>query len=197
MSSENEWLKKIFRLLDDNKKYPKYQFERRADIYVNLFLPEVLKSEFNEEFDLIIPEFPLKYAEKTDHCSNMDYLAISKSAKLAVLIELKTDSNSLKLDQIDNYHSALTTENWFSNTIGRLRKCAAKNDEYTDSYNYLLSKFVVGDKTLSPEKLEVMYIAPDHVKTTIIENKYMFISFDTLWQTIKTTLIDGKHKPPP
>jgi len=191
MCSNNEWLKKIFALLDDNKKYPKYQFERRADIYVNLFLPEILKTEFNEEFDLIIPEFPLKYAEKTDHCSNMDYLAISKSTKLAVLIELKTDSKSLDLDQVDNYHTALTTENWFRNTVGRLQACAAKNDEYAVSYTYLLSKLVVGGKTLSPERLEVMYIAPDKIKARIIGNKYRFVSFDNWWRTIKATLIDG------
>jgi hypothetical protein len=35
--------KEIFKLLGENKKLPAYQAERRIDIFINIFLEDILK----------------------------------------------------------------------------------------------------------------------------------------------------------
>jgi hypothetical protein len=42
-----------------NKRLPKYQFERRVDIFVNVFLADVLTALFGGTYQLVVPEFPL------------------------------------------------------------------------------------------------------------------------------------------
>ena len=51
----------VFDLLDKWRHLPKYQLERRADIYFAMFLPDVLSHHFDAEFKPnVIPEFPLR-----------------------------------------------------------------------------------------------------------------------------------------
>ena len=77
---------------------PKYQLERRADIFFAIYLEEILKRclEGNPEIDLIIPEFPIRKDETNLSC-NIDYLCISKN-KL-YFIEFKTDNDSVNDEQ--------------------------------------------------------------------------------------------------
>ena len=59
----NPDINSVFKLLDEWRHLPKYQLERRADIYIALFLPVVLKDHLclNSE-PAIIPEFPMRKA---------------------------------------------------------------------------------------------------------------------------------------
>ena len=93
-------IERVFELLDDWRHLPDYQLERRADIFFALFLPEVLKRRFGggSEWKLI-PEFPIK--KKKNYQSNrVDYLALSGDLEQALLIELKTDMESIGPKQI-------------------------------------------------------------------------------------------------
>ena len=93
----------VFKLLDQWRHLPKYQLERRADIYFAMFLPVVCcKSFFEADFkDTIIPEFPLK-KDGSFASTNVDYFALSKECDQFFLVELKTDLSSLGEEQ-DNY----------------------------------------------------------------------------------------------
>ena len=44
-------IKRVFKLLDDWRHLPGYQFERRADIFFALFLPEVLNDTHTSAVD--------------------------------------------------------------------------------------------------------------------------------------------------
>jgi len=103
----------IFKLLDDWRKLPSYQLERRADIYFACYLPEIMMDFLSKEDDVgqnkinlenIIPEFPLKKSdcisgEKNYTSTKVDYAVFTQS-KL-YLVELKTTWKSLKAKQVD------------------------------------------------------------------------------------------------
>ena len=53
----------LFDMLDTWRHFPKYQLERRADLYFALFLPDILESHYGVKFNReVIPEFPLRHA---------------------------------------------------------------------------------------------------------------------------------------
>lgn len=110
-------IQKIFDLLEKWRKFPKYQLERRLDIFFALYLPEILEKELhlNKDKMLILPEFPLKKlndekAEKKNNSSNNADFAVfyNNGGKIDLyLIELKTDMNSIdNLKQIKYYQTA-------------------------------------------------------------------------------------------
>ena len=95
----------VFNLLDNWRHLPKYQLERRADIYFAMFLADVLKEHCGTSINpIIIPEFPLK--KDNNQSDNPDYFALSADCKRAFLVELKTDMTSLKEGQASYLASA-------------------------------------------------------------------------------------------
>ncbi|MDE2860161.1 MAG: hypothetical protein OYI31_00505 [Chloroflexota bacterium] len=104
----------VFKLLDDWRHLPKYQLERRADIYFALFLPVVLKGRFNLNAEpAIIPEFPLRKAtlgidSKGEESKNADFFAYSEGDEKVLLVELKTDMKSRRDNQDDYLKTAKT-----------------------------------------------------------------------------------------
>ena len=56
-------IEQIFKLLRNWYKLPKYQLERRLDIFFVLYLPDILsnlKGIHIKSYDNILPEFPIK-----------------------------------------------------------------------------------------------------------------------------------------
>ena len=95
----NSTIDDVFDRLDQWRHLPKYQLERRADIYFAVFLPVVLLARFKCEFNsIVIPEFPLK-KDGNYQSTNVDYLALTVNYEGACLVELKTDMNSLERAQ--------------------------------------------------------------------------------------------------
>jgi len=98
-------IEEIFNLLDDWRKLPAYQLERRADIFFAYFLPEIVKEQFNLEekinYSQIIPELPLRKTkrEKKYRSVKVDYAVFTD--KTLYLIELKTTLNSLDIKQVE------------------------------------------------------------------------------------------------
>ena len=90
------------------KQLPKYQAERRLDVFFGLYMEDILKecrsNLFEEEDQLIlVPEFPLQKNKSNNECTNIDYLVFNVTKKCVHAIELKTDTYSVNDDQIDYY----------------------------------------------------------------------------------------------
>ena len=102
---------RLFETLVANTQLPKYQFERRVDAIVTLFLPAILRQLRGWKVERVVPEFPLKKAEN-NQSTNADHLLFRHAdstgpAESWVLFELKTDSSSCNDGQLDTYLSAL------------------------------------------------------------------------------------------
>jgi hypothetical protein len=79
--------------------------ERRADIFFAVYLKRILEAELDIDVVNIIPEFPLK-KESSNQSVKADYACFT-STKKVVLVELKTDNDSLTQEQLDDYRRAL------------------------------------------------------------------------------------------
>ena len=128
----NSELQTIFQPLNDWRHLPKYMLEPRVDVFFSLYLPKVLpKVLASIEAGLndleVIPEFPLckkvlneKLSENLDSY-NVDFAVFSKKVKTCILVELKTDMDSLALvsppDEIEKIKES---------QIYRLRKAACE-----------------------------------------------------------------------
>lgn len=93
----------LFNLLDDWRHLPKYQLERRADIFFALYMKEIIEHAFPGaviERKHIIPEFPLRkgvmndQTPDDDRSTNVDYMVFDEKHRTVYLVELKTDENS-------------------------------------------------------------------------------------------------------
>ena len=113
----------IFSLLNDWRHLPFYSLETRAAPFFAVFMREVLSNHFDQEMhEILIPEFPLRIGTlyddnervrlrsdpSPDQSYNVDYVAFAKNRKndedkrIAYLVELKTDMDSLRPQQ-DKY----------------------------------------------------------------------------------------------
>ena len=106
-------LNDAFLLLDQWRHFPAYQIERRIDVFVALFLPDIFKGLSGLSPATVIPEFPLhkgklglgNKADKQDNQSvKVDFATLSSDAngKRIALVELKTDDKSLSEAQLRN-----------------------------------------------------------------------------------------------
>ena len=103
-----ERIDQLFYNLGIWKQLPKYQAERRLDVFFGLYMEDILKecrsNLFEEEDQLIlVPEFPLQKNKSNNECTNIDYLVFNVTKKCVHAIELKTDTHSVNDDQIDYY----------------------------------------------------------------------------------------------
>jgi hypothetical protein len=188
----NEFFIKVINVLQENNCYPKYQLERRIDIYFNLFLPEIIKSEYGKEYevDFIIPEIPIKNPND-NRSSNLDYFVVCNKNKTAFLVELKTDLYSCNSEQLIKY--------------GQMQKSGFKKilvdvdmiNEFTTS-KYLAKYADLGIKLSAVRKdieLELVYILPAKGKIKlekIAEKENIQVKFITL-DGLKGLNIDGPY----
>jgi len=97
----------VFDRMDAWRHLPKYQLERRSDIFFSLYLPEVLEAKLGFPIHpQVVPEFPVHKAtiysdHRGDDCCNIDYLALSADGSQPLYVELKTDQASRRVQQDD------------------------------------------------------------------------------------------------
>ena len=104
----------VFDLLNHWRHLPSYSLETRAAPFFAVFMRDVLSAHFGEDIhETLIPEFPLRigtlYTDKereemkpkpsADQSYNVDYVAFGRDGKTAYLVELKTDLDSIRLEQ--------------------------------------------------------------------------------------------------
>jgi hypothetical protein len=177
--AETAFLQDLLKLLSINKGYPKYQHERRIDLFVNYFLPWILKAAFGSPIDLVVPEFPLKKAS-SKLSTNADYLAFSARDKLIFLCEFKTTHRSFELDQMERYYQAQKT-GWLRVLADVAEVSASTSQENAPKYIKLLDtiRAIPSDVTL-----RVVYIAPEATRPMLHEaasgRDYSFLSLESL-----------------
>jgi len=181
-------IERLFDLLDDWRKLPAYQLERRADIFFALYLDRILEKLHGIKIDLIVPEFPVRVGEIVDKrreqnmSFKVDYFAFSNNAQRVFLIELKTDQRSLRNKQDWYLENAvkLKVSGLISGLLKIYRATKQKN-----KYDRLLEKLEAinwidraNNEILSLNcqiKPEVFYIQPIN-----IHKKKNVISFDEI-----------------
>lgn len=89
----------LFTRLDTWRHLPNYQLERRADIFFAAYLPQVLERYIGPMNGHIVPELPLKQAT-SNRSFKVDYVIGTRYNHELVLVELKTDMGSIRLDQL-------------------------------------------------------------------------------------------------
>lgn len=138
-------IKKVFDLLDDWRKLPAYQLERRADIFFAIYLDKIIKSKYHKTIKLVIPEFPVRAGDvihnhkRPDLSFKIDYAAICDDDKTIYLIELKTDQGSRRQEQ-DEYLNKAKQMNISGLITGVIKIYHATDQKYKKKYDYLLDK---------------------------------------------------------
>jgi hypothetical protein len=230
-------------LLDNMERwrhFPSYQLERRADVLFSLYLVEIIERAFGNESSpcavnpIIIPEFPLrKLSIRGENngdwdCQSIgnrswkaDYFLLSKDARKAFLIELKTDMGSRNDVQDDYLHQAQEAgiKNLVEGVLALHNASAAKrkyrhliealvkldlvtdNGENNQSRGRAADRFTANAKDC---KVIVVYIQPKFQEEPCHENRYgdkksiegencRVIDF----QTVANVVRESKHYPSP
>ena len=177
-----ERIDQLFYNLGIWKQLPKYQAERRLDVFFGLYMEDILKecrsNLFEEEDQLIlVPEFPLQKNKSNNECTNIDYLVFNVTKKCVHAIELKTDTNSVNDDQIDYYRRFKdeTSLNDLYTFATNPRKGRSKK-KYGFLANYITKNHLDNCRT----KGDVIYILPENEFSNsfkIQENGFDTITF--------------------
>ncbi len=193
MDNKN-FIQNLFDRLDHWRTFPTYQLERRADIFFALYLPQILKEVYGFHVDIILPEFPVRYGdvhpEKDDWNKSyrIDYVAVDMNQNKVLLIELKTDNNSLRKTQ-DEYLETAKSLNipGLVKSFNRIRKASRSINKYKNYLDEMIkigwfedcdNKLKVSENTF---EMEILYIAPDNSK---MEGKKC-ITFDHVAEIIQ------------
>jgi len=110
-----EFLKQLMEIIvKDGVNTPKAQVERYLSPILAIFLEDILNTKFGNKYKMIAPEFPIKKgtidleSTRPNQSTNIDYLMYNETKKRFTFIELKTDSTSFKLSQLDIYNKLET-----------------------------------------------------------------------------------------
>lgn len=87
--------KDVFNKLDKYRDLPKYQLERRSDIFFVLYLEQVLSAILEDECKIVLPEFPLR-ALKLKNDENWEDENLLESIETAKTTKIDKDTGSLK-----------------------------------------------------------------------------------------------------
>lgn len=177
IQAEAPFLEEVFRTLIDNKALPKYQFERRVDIFLSVFLPEALSRLLGGDVRIVAPEFPLKKADN-NQSTNVDYVLFKHAERPEeerwIFLELKTDRASVDQGQVDIYHEAIRVGMSSLlrdlNAIRDATKAGAK-------YDALLARF----KGLPADRpIDLIYLAPSGNLNLNLRGVGRALTLDTL-----------------
>jgi len=153
-------IEKLFSLLDNWRKLPAYQLERRADIFFALYLPEIFKHKFAIKIDYkqIIPEFPIKMESK-NLSNKIDYVVVSKENKTVYLIELKTEMTSVITPQIELMKRAQGKgTKGLIKSVEQIAK-VSKSEKYKELESRLETTGMT-DKKIIWEEPKIVYLLP-------------------------------------
>jgi len=174
---------KIFNNLTMWRNLPKYQLERRADMFFGLYVKDIVEYHFRSDkiklSDVVIPEFPIGKniieklkREKNPHLPeygptlqsvNVDYVLFGKN--IVYFIELKTDMGSR--DEIqDEYLEYVDGEN-INQFLDHIKEVKNKGNKYREKYQFLWEQLKLAGLVLeeshypsSDTTIKVVYIQP-------------------------------------
>ncbi len=198
----SKFLHDILDKLVEFKALPKYQFERRVDIFLVPFLPRILEKTLKVEgpIELVVPEFPLKRDD--DYMSrNADYLLYdgTQGKERWILFELKTDSEYENPKQIARYREAKKScmpkliedvrcirrskSDHDRRTCQKYDKLLELLDKYKDHYDHPIHIVY-----LSPKPLDDELEGPDEHSVTF--QSLLDLDFKgEVWKVIRDTIV--------
>ena len=156
----------VFDTLDEWRRLPSYQLERRADIYFAIFLTDVLEKCFDTKFEcLVIPEFPLRYGTlwpetgktRQNRSVKVDYVAFARDYKQVFFVELKTNMKSRDPKQ-DRYLQR-AAEFDFKELLEGVRLLSKRSDA-RKKYDCLLDMLSGGPENAAETRPEIVYVQP-------------------------------------
>lgn len=157
----------VFDRMDAWRHLPKYQLERRSDVFFSLYLPEVLEAKLGFPVCAdVLPEFPVHKATiYSDHrgedCCNVDYLALSADGSQPVFVELKTDQASRRLQQ-DDYLLKAQQVGLPTLLEGVCSIFRATSRQYRHKWFVLLLRLEAMGLLEVPDRLRGIIAGPDH-----------------------------------
>lgn len=176
-----EFLERLMQVIvDEGTQTPKAQVERYLSPILALFLEEVLKKMFHKDYQMIVPEFPIRdgmiHENGTNQSTNIDYLMFNKTESKFVFIELKTDSKSFKLSQFDIYQElrniCKNSHEIFGKQLLNALEIIQKHSIAKKKYDYLIEKLKVVPLLETINDMEIIYIVPAKTELKKIkENK--------------------------
>ncbi len=180
-------IEKLFNNLDTWIEFPKYQAERRLDVFFGLYLEDILKecrsTLFGKEDKLVlVPEFPLQKNKENNECTNIDYLVFNVTRQSVHAIELKTDTHSVDDKQIEYYRKFKKEVE-----LKDLYDFAKKKRSGRSGKKYkVLAKYIT-DKHLTDclSKGNVIYILPSDL-STIKNEGFDSITFSDIVDKMKS-----------
>lgn len=179
-----KFLEAIFDLLLSNKSLPYYSAERRIDIFINIFLAEILNHKLKKKGIIyLLPELPLK-KEKDHKSTKVDYLCFDKYKKIIYFVELKTDVKYFSTRQLVIYKKY---ETW-GKCQSEIKAIAGKSKEKQkfEELNKRLQAEKLLDHTSKEYTIEIIYLAPESesirkkIKSVDDKNNITYISFGEL-----------------
>ncbi|MBT0652342.1 hypothetical protein [Geomobilimonas luticola] len=192
-------IESMLKNLDKWRHLPKYQLERRADIFFGLFIRDIISCRFGHPtHEIIIPEFPYCNNKDTEDDDidtnttvNFDYVILSKDCSLAYIVELKTDTNSFREKQETYLERASKKMDFMDNIkylIEKVYTATKQKGKYSHLFELLVKLKLLSnngktyeppnEKVLRPE-IQVVYIAPrmKKEKLKVISEYAKIISF--------------------
>ncbi len=182
---EKSKIEEVFENLQKWRNLPKYRLEERIDIFLSVYLKEILMANIKElqdkkhEIIEIIPQFPIK-KEINNQSDNTDYAVFVKDTedeKIELyLIELKTDKGSINDKQIQYYQKAQEKETIkiLQEIVQDIKPNSNKKSKYDNMINLLEEKGISVEKLKGKPK--IIYIIPD-IDTNIERNSWEVIYF--------------------
>lgn len=171
----DESIASIVTRLDDWARFPKYQLERRLDIFLTPFLAEFVCAKLGgTSARLVAPEFPIlaaldpdrrqrrtKGAEPAALTVNVDYLLHVEHPEgdRWIFLELKTDGGSFDLDQLRLYRIA--RDRGLAKLADDLDRVQGRSKQ-GDKYGHLKGK--LGKGKILEEPIQIAYLSPEPKK---------------------------------
>lgn len=144
-TDQNDYsISKLLNQVDTWRHLPAYQLERRVDALIALVLPDIVIDSFdglNRDDKLtVIPEFPLhRTVNGREGTTRVDFAVFVKEKKRIILLELKTDTNSIEPKQLENLTHAQSVESeLLLNSVIDLAKVTKAKHKYAHLIGKLL-----------------------------------------------------------
>lgn len=121
--------------LDRWRHLPKYRLEQHVDVLFGLTLPTVIRAVFKTEGELhVIPEFPIHCGTVDDSDShrsfNIDFAVFTEGGERVFLVELKTDVNSIKKEQLDRMRKTQGKFRCLVSAVRRIAEHSPQKEKY-------------------------------------------------------------------
>ena len=150
----------VFELLHTWRHLPFYPLEPRVTVYFAVFLRDILCDHCGIDIqEAVIPEFPLlinsnDYETGSEETKLIDYVAFSKDKQIVYLIELKTDLDSVTVEQTEHFQNARLQP--FPQLVSAVKRRAMKANK-KQKYVHLLHQLAQpGLEIVSTRALDVV-----------------------------------------